>query len=55
MINLREVIQAYLKKVFSDLHSAIVGIIVGAIILGIGSIYLFAKSLFTAIFSVLAN
>jgi hypothetical protein len=39
----------YIKKIFSDLHSAIVGAIVTAIILSIGSIYLFAKNLWNAI------
>ena len=55
MINPREVIQAYLKKVFSDLHSAIVGIIVGAIILIIGSIYLFAKNLWIALINTIQS
>ena len=39
----------YIKKLVSDVHSAIVGAIVMAIILSIGSIYLFAKNLWTSI------
>jgi len=35
----------YLKKVFSDLHSAIVGIIISALILGVGGIWVFSKNL----------
>ncbi len=49
MINLREVAQLYLKKVFSDLHSAIVGIIVSAIILSVGGVYLFYKNLWISL------
>jgi hypothetical protein len=36
--------KVYLKKVFSDLHSAIVGIIVGALIISVGGIWVFSKN-----------
>ena len=35
----------YLKKFFSDLHSAILGIIVAAFILSVGGIWVFSKKL----------
>lgn len=35
----------YLKKIFSDLHSAILGIIVAAFILSVGGIWVFSKKL----------
>lgn len=47
MIHLQKNIKEYIKKLFSDVHSAIVGIIVAALFLSIGSIYLFAKNLWT--------
>lgn len=47
MIPLQKNIKEYIKKLFSDVHSAIVGIIVAALFLSIGSIYLFAKNLWT--------
>ncbi len=37
--------KVYLKKVFSDLHSAILGIIVAALILAAGGIWVFSKNL----------
>ena len=42
---MKNLFKVYLKKVFSDLHSAIVGIIVGALILGVGGIWVFSKNL----------
>jgi hypothetical protein len=36
-------IKSYLKKIFSDLHSAIIGKIVSALLVGAGGIYLFSK------------
>lgn len=39
------VIKNYFKKILSDLHSAIIGIIVAALILSLGGIYLFFKKL----------
>jgi uncharacterized membrane protein len=47
MIRLQKYIKEYITKLFSDVHSAIVGIIVAALFLSIGSIYLFAKNLWT--------
>lgn len=45
MKNLHEAVKTYFKKVCSDLHSAIVGIIVTALILSVGGIYLISKNL----------
>ena len=45
MIHLQKKIKEYINKLFSDVHSAIVGIIVAALFLSIGSVYLFAKNL----------
>jgi hypothetical protein len=42
---MKNLFKIYLKKVFSDLHSAIVGIIVGALIISVGSIWVFSKNL----------
>jgi len=47
MKDLLEPIKAYLKKVFSDLHNAVVGAVVAALILSGGGIYLFAQQLWT--------
>lgn len=49
MIPLQKKVVEYIKKLFSDVHSAIVGAIVTMIILSVGSIYLFAKNLWTAL------
>ena len=38
-------LKAYLKRIFSDLHSAILSIIFGALVLGVGGIRAFSKSL----------
>lgn len=46
MKKLIELLKVYLKKVFSDLHNVIVGIVVVAIVSG-GSIYLFFRNLWT--------
>jgi hypothetical protein len=40
----QELAKAYLKKVLSDLHSHLVGLIVGAILLAIGSFVLFSEN-----------
>lgn len=45
MKNPIELTRDYLKKVFSDLHNAIVGAIVAAIVLSGGGIYLFAQKI----------
>lgn len=45
MKNLIEPIKSYFKKVFSDLHNAIVGAVVAAVILSGGGIYLYARQL----------
>jgi hypothetical protein len=37
--------KAYVKKLFSDLHSAVIGIVIGAIVIGLGGIWAFSKSL----------
>jgi len=37
--------KSYLKKLFSDLHSAILSIFVGAIVLSVGGIWAFSKHL----------
>jgi len=37
--------KTYLKKLFSDLHSAIIGIVIGAIVVGLGGIWVFSKQL----------
>jgi hypothetical protein len=42
---MKNLFKEYLKKVFSDLHSTIVGIIIGALILGVGGIWAFSKNL----------
>jgi len=42
---MKNLFKEYLKKVFSDLHSAIVGIIISALILGVGGIWVFSKNL----------
>lgn len=49
MKNLQALIKTYLKKVFSDLHAIILGIVVGGIIVVSGSIYLFAKKLWISL------
>ena len=38
-------LKVYLKKIFSDLHSTILSIIVGALVLGLGGIWAFSKKL----------
>jgi DNA-directed RNA polymerase subunit RPC12/RpoP len=38
-------LKSYLKKLFSDLHSAILSIFVSAIVLGVGGIWAFSKVL----------
>lgn len=45
--------KTYLKKLFSDLHSAILSIVIGAIILGLGGIWAFSKNLWLQIKSIL--
>ena len=42
--NLKDATKAYLKKAFSDLHNVILGVIIGAIILGTGAAYLFLEN-----------
>ena len=42
---MKNLFKKYLKKVFSDLHSAIVSIIIGALILGVGGIWAFSRNL----------
>jgi hypothetical protein len=42
---MKNLFKVYLKKIFSDLHSAILGIIVAALILGAGGIWVFSKDL----------
>jgi hypothetical protein len=44
-INMAKLFKTYLKKLFSDLHSAIISIIVGAMILGLGGIWAFSERL----------
>jgi hypothetical protein len=48
MKNLKAILKSYLKKVISDLHSAIISLIVFAL-LGLGSIFLFSKTLWNYI------
>jgi hypothetical protein len=38
-------LKSYLKKLFSDLHSAILAMLVSAIVLGLGGIWAFSKGL----------
>jgi predicted RNA-binding Zn-ribbon protein involved in translation (DUF1610 family) len=42
---MKHLFKVYLKKVFSDLHSAILSTIVAALILGVGGIWIFSKKL----------
>jgi len=42
---MKNLFKEYLKKFFSDLHSTIVSIIIGALILGAGGIWFFSKNL----------
>jgi hypothetical protein len=42
---MKNIFTLYLKKVFSDLHSAILSIIIAALILGAGGIWVFSKDL----------
>ena len=42
---MKNIFKGYLNKIFSDLHSAILGIIVGAIILSLGGIWVFSNKL----------
>lgn len=49
MIHLKKIIIGYIKKLFSDVHSAIVGSIITVILLSIGGIYLFTKNLWTVL------
>jgi hypothetical protein len=42
---MKNLFKVYLKKVFSDLHSTILGIIIGALILSVGGIWVFSKNL----------
>jgi hypothetical protein len=45
--------KTYLKKLFSDLHSAILSILIGAIVLGVGGIWAFSKRLWFQLKSVM--
>lgn len=42
---MKNLIKVYLRKFFSDLHSTILGIIVGTLILSVGGIWVFSKNL----------
>jgi hypothetical protein len=42
---MKSIFTVYLKKVFSDLHSAILSIIITALIIGAGGIWVFSKDL----------
>jgi hypothetical protein len=42
---MKNLFKVYLKKVFSDLHSIILGIMVAALILSVGGIWVFSKNL----------
>jgi len=42
---MKNLVKAYFKKFFSDFHSAILGIILGTLILAFGGIWVFSKNL----------
>jgi len=42
---MKNLLKAYLRKLFSDLHSAILSILIGLLILSVGGIRIFAKNL----------
>ena len=46
---MKNLLKAYIKKIFSDSHSAITAIILVSLIAGSGGIYLFFESLWTAL------
>lgn len=41
---MKDAAKAYLKKIFSDLHNVIVGVVLGALMLGTGATYLFLEN-----------
>lgn len=43
--NMKNLLKNYFKKIFSDLHSAILGIIIAAFFLSVGGIWVFSKNL----------
>ncbi len=45
MTYLKKILKSYIKKAFSDLHSTIIGLVVAALILGVGGIRIFSKTL----------
>lgn len=54
MRNMQEVLRAYIKKVFSDLHNVIVGILLLAALSG-GGIYIFFQSLWLQLKSIMQS
>ncbi len=52
---LKEILKSYIKRLSSDLHSSVVGIIVAALILSFGGIFLFAKTLWAATTNILLS
>jgi len=38
-------VKEYVKKLFSDLHSAVIGIVIGAVVVALGGIWAFSKNL----------
>jgi len=53
MQKLKELSSAYIKKLFADLHSAVVSVVVVAFFLGVGGIYLFAKNVWNPLINIL--
>jgi hypothetical protein len=50
---MKNLLLAYIKKVFSDSHNAIIAIILASLIVGSGSVYLFFQSLWTKLINTL--
>lgn len=55
MQNLKKKLKAYIKKLLSDLHSAIVSIAVAALFLAVGGMYIFAKNVWDALAKILQS
>ena len=50
---MKNLFKNFIKKIFSDLHSAILGIIVAALILSVGGIWVFSKKLWDYLIAIM--
>ena len=46
---MKEILKNYIKKLFSDSHAAIVGIVAGSLLLGTGTIYIYFQALWLSL------